>query len=237
MKKIGKRRRLLGRVSKIIVETEMQSRQLKKIGIRSSKIRLIYPTVDEKFEYRPAKGNFKILYASCPTRVKDFDKRGINLLIDAAKDTTAVFCLAWRKKCFDQIKQMTRSISNIKLTNEISRSMNQKFADAHCTIIPYTKFDDYLKLIPNSAIESLAAKKPIIVSSKTEIAKIVEKEKCGEVFDPNKDSLLSAIERLKKGYNRYQKNCFKTFEKYFSQKKFLEAYTKVYQEFDKNVKV
>ncbi len=108
--------------------------------------------------------------------------------------------------------------------------MNEEYARAHATIIPYTQFDDYLKLIPNSAIESLAAGKPILVSSKTEIAKTVREEQCGVVFEPNVASLNKAVQDLKRKYLFYQRRCLPTARKYFSQERYLKAYEDIYQE-------
>ena len=71
--------------------------------------------------------------------------------------------------------------------------MNERFAQVHCTIIPYTQFGDFVKLTPNSALESLAAGKPVLCSSKSGVAKIVKDNDVGVVFKPNPDSLIYAI--------------------------------------------
>jgi glycosyltransferase involved in cell wall biosynthesis len=235
IQKVQKRLPLLRRLKKIVVESELQKRQLLSLGINPEKIRVIYPPVDLKeFSFTPANGIFKILYASCPTRFVDFSKRGIYLLEQTAKILENVeFKLLWRKSAFKEVQQITRANTNMVVENEIIKDMNAKYAQVHCTIIPYTKFDNYLKLNPNSAIESLAAGKPILVSNKTEMAQFVKKEQCGVVFEPNEEGLKNAILEIKKNYHVYQKNCRKTAEKYFSKKKFLQEYNKIYNEISK----
>ncbi len=246
--KIKKRLPKLQQLKQIIVESEYQEKQLLKLNIPKEKITIIHPPVDltrfsyqepEKIELSEQKQQkkqpFTILYASCPTRKEDFEKRGINLIAAVAKEeesTEIVFDLAWRSGALKEINQLVEknNLKNIHINNEIVADMNTKYGKAHCTIIPYTQFDDYLKLIPNSAIESLAAGKPILVSEKTEMANIVKKTGCGIVFEPTSKGLSDAIKKLRKNYSFYQKQCRKTAQQYFSKDLFLEKYTKIYKE-------
>jgi len=237
--KVKKKQKYLHQLLRIIVESEKQKRDLLALGLPEQKIEIIYPPVDlTKFSYLPVtnhNSSFTILYASCPTREQDFEKRGINLLVNTAEQEKNIkFQLLWRLGAYEKIKEIKeqRNISNLHLTNTIVNDINQTYAKAHCTIIPYTAFDDYLKLIPNSAIESLASGKPVLVSSKTEIAAIVNREKCGVVFEPTVVDLSRAIQELRKNYAQYQKNCRKTAEKYFSQEIFLKRYQGVYAEIE-----
>ncbi len=251
--KIKKRVKWLQQLPVIVVETEFQKEQLERSGIPPEKIKLIYPPVDlHSFSYVPAKGTFKILYASCPTRVEDFEKRGITLLLDLAhRQPTTELVLAWRGGSFTEIKKRlqleqqgqqegeqkagreewrSRLLKNIVLKNGIVADMNEEYAQAHATIIPYTQIDDFLKLIPNSALESLAAGKPLLVSRQTELARIVENQRCGVVFEPQIEELQQAVQELKRNYPRYQQNCRRTAEKLFSKKLFLQKYLALYQE-------
>lgn len=230
--KVKKRLKLLQKLPFIVTETEFHKRQLEELGILPSKIILICPPVDvSSFSYSPASGKLKILYASCPTRAEDFEKRGINLLVNfAQKNESSDIFLAWRHGAVRQMQDIIsqKKIKNIILKNEIIKDMNQEYAQAHATIIPYTHFDGFLKLIPNSALESLAAGKPLIVSTKTELAKIVLEYKCGVVFEPTVDDLQQAVEKLQKNYDIYQQNCRKTAKKLFSKKIFLQKYKELY---------
>jgi glycosyltransferase involved in cell wall biosynthesis len=61
------------------------------------------------------------------------------------------------------------------------------------------------------------------------MAEIVEKNKCGVVFEPNISSLYNAIIRLQNNYEIYQKNCRKTAE-FFSEKIFVKKYEAIYSE-------
>lgn len=235
--RIIRHRKHLDKVQRIIVQAEVQKKELLLAGIPPRKIRLIFPPVElETFDYQEPPGPFTILNASCPGKVRDLEKRGINFLLDAdryLKDENITFL--WRSGEFslfmDKIKN--RALRHIIIKNKIYIDMNQQYAQAHCTIIPYIQFDEYLKLIPISVIESLAAGKPVLVSSKTGVADIIRANHCGVVFEPNKGSLLAAIAELKRNYRHYQQNCRKTAEKYFSTEQFLKEHEEIYAEIEK----
>ncbi len=247
LKKVGRRAAYLQQLPAIIVESEKQKNDLRLLGIPEKSVQLIYPPVDlEKFYPFPASSDstpsapsdinsassytFTILYASCPTREKDFAKRGIYLLREAAKHIPDVsFLLAWRTYALAEAKKIFDGAPSVMIRDEIAPDMNLLYAQAHCTIIPYTEYDDYLKLIPNSALESLAAGKPLLASSRTEIAAIVQKEKCGVVFEPTPESLCRSVAILRENYQYYQKNCRRVAEKYFSKDRFLHKYEMVYK--------
>ncbi len=230
--KIQKRMKYLSQLRKIIVESQRQQQELVSLGISLEKIEIIYPPVDlATFIYTSATGPFTILNASCPTRAEDFAKRGIYLLLNCAEGAKQLqFLLLWRKGAYDKIQReiQQHALENVQCHQGIRSPMNDQYALTHCTIIPYTRYDNYLKLIPNSAIESLAAGKPLLVSTKTEMAEIVKNEKCGVVFEPTPEDLARAIKELQQHYHSYQQNCRKTAEKYFSHLLFLQKYEHVY---------
>ncbi len=229
--KILQRLKDITSVKKIIVQSEIQKKELLRSGVPSEKISLIYPPVNLKeFSYSPpSQSIFTILCATTPQKIKALSKRGIYLLLDSSsflQDTVIKLLL----RGTTHTEKIIHSFhpQNISADCTVYQDMNQQYAQVHVTIIPYLQLDGYLKLIPTSAIESLAAGKPVLVSSQTGIADIVEKEKCGVVFEPTRESLLRGIEEIKKNYLSYQKNCRKTAEKYFSQEEFLKKHQEIY---------
>lgn len=249
--KLKKRIKRLKKVSLLILESEIQQKQLeyllnsskknnqsiKKI-LKSSKV--IYPGVDLKqfYHQRPVhKDNkFTILFASNPGNPKKFKQRGIYLLLDTAQKCerkvqykNIQFDFAWRAETYFNVKDLIvkKNIKNIKITSNFVKDMNQRYADAHCTIIPYTKRGDFVKLIPNSAIESLAAGKPVLCSSKSGVANIIKENQVGIVFEPTTESLLQAVKELRKNYHFYQKNCRKTAQRLFSKNILISKYDNI----------
>ncbi len=223
----------LKKVKMIIVQSELQKSELLKAGIKEQQIIVLYPPVElMDFSYQePSTKKFTILNASCPGKVKYLNERGIYLLLEAdyfLQDTKIKFL--WRGGEYTLFRKKTRDkrFRNIEIENKIHTDMNFQYAQVHCTIIPYLQLDENLKTMPTSAIESLAAGKPVLVSSKTGIADIIRKEKCGVVFEPTQKDLLRAIEEIKENYSRYQQNCRKTAEKYFSQERFIKKHREIY---------
>ena len=235
-KKIKSRISYLKKIKKIIIETKHHQQILLNLGISQNQIKLIYPPVNlNTFTYQapPKNQPFTILYASCPTRKEDFQKRGIYLLIETAKQLPHIqFLLLWRNSAHKEIIDLLKkeNLQNITITNEIIQNMDLYYAKTHCTIIPYTIQDDFLKLIPNSAIESLAAGKPVLASTKTEIAQIITKEQSGLSFEPTPESVIKAIQQIKENYTVYHKRCTSIAKKYFDQQKYMREYTKIYHE-------
>lgn len=231
--RIKKKIKYLSRVHTIIVQSELQKKELQKAGMPEQNIKIIYPPVDlQQFSYHKATAKaFTILNASCPAKVRDLRKRGIYFLLDRDNFLTDVnIKYLWRAGEFSKFKKQLQynTLKNSIFENKIHTDMNFQYAQVHCTIIPYLQLDEYLKTIPTSAIESLAAGKPVLVSSQTGVAEIIKKEKCGVVFEPNQESLLKAITEIKNNYFVYQKNCRKTAEKYFSQESFLKKHEDIY---------
>lgn len=222
----------LQKVRQIIVQSEVEKKELLAAGLTKEKISIIYPPVDlEQFSYREPPARFTILNASCPGKARDLRKRGIYFLLgfDQDLDDEQVKFL-WRGGEFSVfLKEIRkRPFRHMRIENQIHKDMNEQYAQVHCTIIPYQQFDEYLKLVPTSVIESLAAGKPVLVSSQTGVAEIIRKEACGVVFEPVQKSFLVALAELRKNYWRYQKNCRTTAEKYFSQEQFLKKHEQVY---------
>ena len=230
--KVRKRLPWLRKLKKIVVESERQQQLLLRWGISPEKVVLISPGVElGRFLFQKPPPPFTLLYASCPTREKDFSKRGMQLIAETAPSLPSLrWHLAWRGGGYLAAKKLLGHLSQIALQNEIVADMNVVYGKAHATLIPYTQFDDYLKLVPNSALESLAAGKPLLVSSQTGIASLVRREQCGVVFEPTPDSLGQAILLLQKKYGFYQKRCRAVAEKHFSQEIFLQKYQKLYEE-------
>lgn len=261
--KLKKRINNLKKVTGIILENKIQEKHLNK-NIMFNRLRknntkipltIIYPGVDlNKFYYQKPKeyqnkrnqkskyqgSKFTILFASSPKDPNRFRKRGVYLMLEAAKEmknNNIKFDFSWMTSgpyldSYLKIKNLIdkNKINNIKITNKFVKNMNDRFSQAHCTIIPYTEWGDFVKLTPNSALESLAAGKPVLCSSKSGIAKIIHETKTGIVFEPNKDSLTQAIKKLEKNYHHYQKNCRKTAEKMFSKNIFETRYGEIYKQ-------
>lgn len=235
IEKIDKSFRHYHKIDAIVVESAHQKDYLIDLEVDEKKIRVIYPGVDlAKFRHFTARKSerLRILFASAPMTEWQINTRGIGLIVKCAKSLPDTdFVMLWRKMGYDYIMKMIKKnrLRNMIVINRTVRDVRHFYHDSDCTIVPFTSMDTE-KQIPMAAIESLSSGRPVLVSNMTGICGVVKKEECGIAFEPTVDSMLSAIEKLRKKYNYYHKNCRKAAEKYFSKEEFIQNYKRLYGE-------
>lgn len=125
--------------------------------------------------------------------------------------------ILWRNSCNNFLNtdlKKNKMQTSIEVINK-QADINEIFKNVDCTLIPYEEqlhSPDY----PLSAIESLMFGKPVVCSNIIEMSNMIEKEKCGVVCSPNPEEIAKALKECQKNYEELQKNCYKTFQKYFS---------------------
>jgi glycosyltransferase involved in cell wall biosynthesis len=223
------------KVQTIVVESARDRQRLVAHGFDPEKVVVIYPGSDLSLfndKVPPPDGPFKILFASSPFSSEYMVPRGVRLLLEVAKIKTDVeFILLWRKRG-DTLSTLRQWISDMALTNvtvihEDIADINRIFCECHATIVPFTS-EKNTKSCPNSAIESLATGRPVLVSDKVGIADVVQKESCGVVFSADTGSVVESIEKMQQGYNAYRKSARTCANTCFDEKVFLASYEKLY---------
>jgi glycosyltransferase involved in cell wall biosynthesis len=231
------------KVSKIVVSDRRDVELLKKYGIESATA--ILPGIDlSKFTIsygiaslvRPKSDllAMTLLTASPPWRKHQLEDKGINLLLDLVEDKSCAFKIyitfLWRNCLYNQMKRIIkkRHLQNVcQVINKIV-DPNQELAKVHGTIAIFPN-PQTAKAYPHSLIESLATGKPVIISKNIYMSDLVEKENCGVVVEPNLESLKKGVDKFIQNYDLYQSNCRSVAEKYFSQKRLLEDYERIYK--------
>jgi glycosyltransferase involved in cell wall biosynthesis len=211
----------------VVVESERHRDLLMQLGLRPERVRLIYPGVYPE-HYRPASGPFTILFATSPKK-QDLLTRGIYLILKVAERLPSVrFRLIWRWNPQRARNLMhERHISNVELVTGFIEDMKAMYDTAHAVILPALEADSF-KPCPHSGLHSLAHGKPLLASRAVSVAGIVERSRCGVVFDPTVESLSAAIQQLVANYGDYQPNAVPTLEREFSKDGFIERYGKLY---------
>jgi hypothetical protein len=87
-----------------------------------------------------------------------------------------------------------------------------------------------LKPSPHSGLLSLAHGRPLLISRPTSLSAIVERERCGAVFEPTISGLCEATRLLQASYGDYQRNAQPTVTTHFSKAAFIERYAALYHE-------
>lgn len=224
------------RVQKLVVECNRDREKLLANGFLSEQIEVIYPGTDLSLfnaMIPPPDGRFKVLFASSPFSIEYMEPRGVRLLLEAAKIMIDVnFTLLWRKRgatlgLLNQwVKEM--ELENVTIIDEDIKQMNRMYSGNHVTIVPFTSVHN-TKSCPNSAVESLATGRPVLVSDRVGIADLVQNETCGVVFPPDSASLVAAIEEIRLNYDCYRQNARASAEKYFNENAFIESYERLYE--------
>lgn len=208
----------------IIAQNNKVKNQLIDLGIDSNKIHVVHPIIDlNKFKNTEPQDltKFRILFASAPRIEDNFEGKGVSLLLESFKDfveyNDAILYIVWRGVC---INKLYDKIRELKLENCVEVIddivfMPEMYAKSHITVIPYLNLK-WSPEIPLSAVESMACGRPVVTTDVAEIAEIIKKYKCGCVSKPIKNNFLEVLEKCKKNYSIYQKNCRKTAEELFN---------------------
>lgn len=217
----------LSKLRYVIVESERHHDLLMQLGLDPDRVRLIYPGV-EREPYRRTRGPFTVLFATSPKQ-HDLLTRGIYLILKAAERLPSVrFQLVWRWNP-GHARQLIRErrLENVDLVAGYVEDMKAMYDAAHAVILPALEADSF-KPCPHSGLHSLAHGKPVLASRAASIAGIVERERCGVVFEPVVDDLCKAVSHLAANYDSYQVNTYRTLERKFSKSGFIERYGKLY---------
>jgi glycosyltransferase involved in cell wall biosynthesis len=221
---------VLRRLRYVVVESERDREILRLGGVPDGSLKLIHPGAEVQ-PYRPAEGQFTILFATSPTANSCMLERGIHLMVQVAKSLQDVrFLLVWRNAHFDSVKKLIAEAEtgNVEVRNGMIRDMGAVYDSVHATILPGLEHGS-LKPSPQSALDSLAHGKPLLASTPTSISGVVMQNRCGVVFEPAVDALKGAIILLKDRYSEYQKGCHSTVREHFSPRIFLERYQRIYE--------
>lgn len=216
----------------IAVESRYQKEQLLDMDVCEDKIRLIRPGLDlKKFSPSYAEHDkFTVLFASSPPTEKRITPRGIPIILECAFQNPDIkFILIWRNAGYEKLAKKIKymGLENVLVKNSLIRDMTTEYSEADCVVAPYNSIDEE-KPVPRSLIESLACGKPILVSKNVDIRDIVISDNCGVVFEPDPESMSTAIKKIQKNYNNFKKASRKTAEKYFSKEDFIENYRRLY---------
>ncbi len=218
-------------VSDLKIKKQLEDLGLKNIYLTQTAIKI------NDFKELPVYPNriLRIVMASSPHSEKTFQPKGIPLLLEALKmiSNIKVYVL-WRKhelknefwKYVDQFGVRDK-VELVELPPKVP-NINQYLKDKHGMIAPYTTLASN-KPYPHSLIDAMASGRAVLTSNVIPIAEIIQKEKCGVIFEPEVNQLVTAIEKFRESFVELSKPARKTAEKYFSEDQFIQNYQNIYQ--------
>lgn len=200
-------------------------------------VELIYPVIDNidsiasvgpKTKVGSGSKAFCVGFASSPMNVGQSKDRGIDLLLQAAKELPNVtFLLVWRNpevNIEDKITEL--GLKNITLKTGFV-DMSQFYSSIDCLILPYSsRHNNHAS--PLSALEATVEGIPVICTNMVGISNIIEYENMGVVVEPKVNSIVKGISGLlaqEIDRGKIQKNALAVF----SNSQTVSAYTNIYR--------
>jgi glycosyltransferase involved in cell wall biosynthesis len=226
---------LFGKVRIFVAETEPLAASLRGAGVPADRVRVIYPGVDlDRFTPAPPPpGRFRVVFASSPANADDFARRGIPLLVEAARACPEVdVVLLWRqwgdRTAADRALAALHPPANLIVEHKDVADMSAAFQAAHATI--WMAEAGHGKACPNSVVEGLACGRPAIVSPTCGIAGVIRDSGAGLAPDPEPAAVAAALRALTREPDQWRARARSLAEQHFSLASFSSAYQALYRE-------
>jgi glycosyltransferase involved in cell wall biosynthesis len=225
---------LYTKVSVFAVESEALIPPLVAAGVPRQRIRVVYPGVDlREFAPAPPPGapRFRLLFASSPANSREFEARGVPLLVDVARGNPDVeVVLLWRPwGSLDSARAALRALrlpANVTVDERAPDRMSEVYASVDAVVCFYAA--GFGKSCPNSVIESLACGRPVLLADSCGLADLVMQEGGGVVASRDAVALSDGLRRLRDGHARLRDNARETAERVFSLERFRADYAGLY---------
>jgi len=207
-------------------------------ALRPARYRIIRPGIAvERFTHTPCPLDQELilLVGSAPWIHRQFQTKGIDLLMDVAGALPLRLVFLWRGLLLDELKRhiARRGLNRrVEIINEAT-DVNRVLARVHATVV-LAETESQVKAYPHSLMESLSAGKPVLVSGCIPMADYVAEAQCGEVVPKlTQDDLRAAIRGLMDHYGERQAKALARGRADFALAPMLEAYGEVYAEVGK----
>ena len=226
---------LYQKVTVFVAESECLADDLRRAGVAPERIHVIYPGVDLA-EYRPApraaRDRFHVLFASAPSDTREFDARGIPLLVEVARLCPEIdVTLLWRswgdQHAARRVFASLNPPENIRIDQRRGRDMVSVYQDADAIACLYEP--GFGKSCPNSIVEALGCGVPALVSSACGIAGLVARAGAGIAAARNPADVADAVRTLRHDHARFSAAARKLAERHFDIRQFVGAYASLYE--------
>lgn len=186
----------------IIVNNERDAKRLADSGL--TRVFHIRPGLDLSgftFQEPAPSPPFRLLIGSAPWTRAQFRSKGIDALLETARRMPSLHLVfLWRQWWLEDLhKRIQRAGLEDRVTIHNTRmDVNHVLADCHATTV-LAEHERLVKSWPHSALESLAAGKPVLLSRTMAMAEYVQTHQAGVVVDTlTPDALHAAIRILEK---------------------------------------
>ena len=226
---------LYEKVAIFVAESECLADDLRRAGVGAEKIRVIYPGVDLD-EYRPvtraAHDRFQVLFASSPSDAREFEARGIGLLVELARLCPEIdVTLLWRSWGNQDAAQAAfanlNPTQNVRIDTRRGRDMAAIYQEADAVACLYEP--GFGKSCQNSIVEALACGVPALVSASCGIAGLITEHGAGIAAARNPADVAEAARTLRREHARFSAAARQLAERHFNIKQFIDTYARLYE--------
>lgn len=223
------------RVSVFVAESEPLASELREAGIAPSRLRVVYPGVplDRYAASPPPPGRFRLLFASSPANVAEFEARGVPLLVELARRMPDVDVVALWRDWDDQAPtrlalEALAAPPNFIVDRRTVSDMAAALAGMHAVVAPFAT--GFGKSAPNSLIEGLAAGRPVLCCPGVGIGRLVEAHGAGLVCERSAEGLAAAVGRIRDAWPVFASAARALAERHFDARLFVAEYGRIYAE-------
>ena len=221
------------KLTAIAVNDERSFKRLRGWGLNN--IYRTLPGIDKsRFTYTPLplKKEIRLLAASAPWTKAQFESKGINALLQAAKQEPRLrIIFLWRGVLYREMAQKVQRLGleeQVQVVNSLV-NVNKALASVHAAITLATR-EGIVKAYPHSLLDALAAGKPALVSKTIPMADYVAETGCGVVVEKlSADHILQAVAELSDNYQIMQKIALEKGKRDFSLNAMLMSYQRLYR--------
>lgn len=220
----------------VVVYDEASADVLKSCGL--SNVFVARTGIDtQKFTHSPlpvpteTAPNFRLLMASAPWTEAQFATKGIDALLAAACDLPHLYLtFLWRGVL---AREMSARVAAARLQDRVTVidelvDVNQILSTVHATVVLATHAD-IVKAYPHSLLDSLAAGKPMLLSSALAMADYVAQREVGVVVDAVEGTqVVAAIKELMERYRGLADRAVRVGRDDFSQGAMIDSYAAIY---------
>jgi glycosyltransferase involved in cell wall biosynthesis len=218
-----------------VAESEVIADQLVRSGVAAARVEIVYPGVDLG-RYRPTPfpdAPVRVLFASSPGSVGDFEARGVPVMVEAARACPEIeLVLLWRR--WGQLDACVRAFeslrppANVRLDVRDVGDMAAVYAGVHATI--FVPARAHGKSCPNSVVEGLACGRPTLVAAECGIAGLIGRHEAGVVLrDRSAPAAAEALRELAQHHAGLGRQARELAERHFGVDRFLGAYRLLYE--------
>lgn len=223
-------------LSALVVYDEASASILRTCGL--SNVFVARTGIDtQKFSHTPLAApadehsEIRLLMASAPWSAEQFDSKGIDALLTAARNMPNLhLTFLWRSVLYDEMMARVAASGlqdRVRVIDQLV-DVNEILANVHATVV-LAKDANIVKAYPHSLLDSLAAGKPVIISSALAMANYVAQRQVGAVVDQVEPAqVVAAIRTLIAHYETLAEQAVRFGQIDFSQATMIDSYAEIY---------